>query len=94
MPATARAAPEAIITDAKRISERNAVRCPAALRSSRIAVDDDLLAEGAVGVQNVGQARAGDQNAEDDQSGGAQQTHQQHWKYADQEDRQQRQHNE
>jgi len=67
---------------------------PRAFRSSRITVDDDLLAEGAVGVQHVSQSRAGDQDAEDDQSGGAQQAQHQHGKQPDQEDRQQRQHNE
>src|SRR5439155_21064322 len=67
---------------------------PRARRSSRIAMDDDLLTEAAAGVENVGQARAGDQDAEDDQSGGAQQAQQQYWKQADQEDRQQVQHEE
>src|SRR5213075_2610841 len=46
---------------------------PGAFRSSCIAVNDDLLVEGAVGVQDVGQAGTSDQDAEDDEASRAHQ---------------------
>jgi hypothetical protein len=80
------------VNDGRETSCRMQIRSlNGSFRSARIAVDDDLPIEIAIGLQPVSQASADQESAEDDETGKPQENQQQHRKYAEKKDRQQRQ---